>query len=222
MPSVGLTNTHCFYNSKKIAKTIFQNHRETLYCGCRFNQNFKVDLQRCNMNKARHIPRAHNVEWEHMMPAENFGRQFRCWREKLCTHKGKSFKGRKCCQKIDKKFNEAEGELYNLWPAVGVVNQARSNFRFTPLEGSDDFYGCPIKINARLRKVEPPDRAKGIVARANLFMSLKYKIKLSPSQRKLFEIWDKKFPPSAWELEWSQRIKKIEGYPNPYIIAHLR
>lgn len=38
-----------------------------------------------------------------------------------------AYKGRKCCEKIDATFQRAEAELYNLWPAEGLVNQARAN-----------------------------------------------------------------------------------------------
>ncbi len=89
-----------------------------------------------------------------MMPAENFGRHFACWRELQCTRQGKAYKGRKCCQQTDALYRKAEAELYNLWPAVGLVNQARSNYRFSMLESKKGFYGCGIEIDTKLRKVE--------------------------------------------------------------------
>jgi len=112
---------------------------------------------------------------------------------------------------------QAEGELYNLWPAVGLINQLRSNYRYAALSNRQLTFGCDFKADKFLRKTEPTDRAKGIVARANLFMSDKYHINLSKSQRQLFEAWNKQFPANAWEKEWSQRIAMIEGYDNPYI-----
>lgn len=170
------------------------------------------------MEGAVKYKRAKRLEWEHIMPAENFGRHFTCWREPLCfSKKGKPFKGRKCCQRIDKNYQHAEAELYNLWPAVGLVNQARSNFRFSPLPKKNGFYGCDIEIDKQLRKVDPPNQAKGIVARANLFMAKQYNIRLSPSQEKLFEAWNRQFPPSVWEKSWARQVADIEGYPNPYI-----
>ena len=35
------------------------------------------------MEEADRYKRAHVMEWEHMMPAENFGRQLPCWQEKI-------------------------------------------------------------------------------------------------------------------------------------------
>ncbi|MGQ3887863.1 endonuclease [Legionella sp. CNM-1927-20] len=207
-----------FGQAKKHARILFAFYRETLYCRCKFDARLQVDLKSCNMQAAARFKRARRVEWEHMMPAENFGNQFACWREPLCKKKnGKQYRGRACCGRIDPKFRQAESELYNLWPAVGLVNQARSNYRYSMLETHTTFYGCPITIDSASRRVEPADYAKGIVARANLFMSDKYSIRLSEAQRTLFLTWNSQFPPSDREKQWAQLIAKIEGYENPYI-----
>lgn len=206
-----------FQQAKRVATRLFDNHRQTLYCGCRYNQQRQIDLASCHMQAAESIKRAHRVEWEHMSPMENVGRQFRCWREALCERQGKAYKGRKCCAKIDKQFRRAEAELYNLWPAEGLVNQARSNYRYGEVSEKRGFYGCVMQIDKKERKAEPDDRVKGLVARANLFMALHYGLKLSSSQRQLLEAWHKQFPPDDWEKEWALKIAAIEGYENPYI-----
>ena len=92
------------------------------------------------------------------MAAQHFGQHFACWRERLCFKKnGKSYRGRKCCQRRNKEFRQAEAELYNLWPAVGLVNGARSNYRFSMLNHATLFYGCPITLDKSLCRVEPAD-----------------------------------------------------------------
>nr|WP_058532942.1 DUF4113 domain-containing protein [Legionella saoudiensis] len=78
----------------------------------------------------------------------------------------KTLKGRTCCQKIDERFRHMDAELYNLWPESGLINQARSNYRFGMVPGQDDYFGCTIKIDKATRRVEPADVAKGVVARA--------------------------------------------------------
>lgn len=207
------------YNqSKKIVMHLFHNHQETLYCGCTYDEKKVIHLKSCNMHSAQKIARAHRLEFEHMMAAEHFGQHFKCWREAIChDRRGKAFKGRKCCQRIDAKYRQAEAELYNLWPAVGLVNQARSNYRFSPLPKTNSFYGCAIIIDSKLRKVEPPHRAKGTVARAHLFMAMHYNIRLSAAQQNLFNVWNHQYPPTDWEKEWALKVAKIEGYSNPYI-----
>lgn len=207
-----------FSSAKKIAAVLFNENPKTLYCNCSYNRLKVVDLKSCGMQDAKRFKRAHHIEWEHMMPAENFGRHFKCWREKFCvTKSGKAYRGRKCCERIDPAFRQAEAELYNLWPAVGLVNQARSNYRYSPLPARKGFFGCSIEIDTKLRKVNPPASSRGIVARANLFMADKYKIRLSDSQRKLFNAWDKQYPPTPWEKKWAKKVAEIEGYKNPYI-----
>ncbi|STX55787.1 putative endonuclease-1 [Legionella beliardensis] len=148
---MGAANTQppkTFTQAKKQLRVLFALQRETLYCRCRFDARLQVNLKSCNMESAAKFKRAERIEAEHTMPAENFGNHFACWREPLCIKKnGKRYKGRKCCEKSDKLFSQAEGELYNLWPAVGLVNQARSNYRYSILENHTLFYSCPITID---------------------------------------------------------------------------
>jgi deoxyribonuclease-1 len=206
-----------FSEAKKIVAKIFVDHKQTLYCQCQYDSRKQVSLTSCGMQSAEDMKRAHRVEIEHIMAAENFGKQFECWRTPLCVKNGQPYKGRRCCQKIDPKFRHIEAELYNLWPAVGLVNQARSNYRFGMLDEKQDFYGCAFSVNKQLRRAEPPDFAKGVVARANLFIADHYGVRISDAQRKLLTAWNKLFPPDAWDTEWAKRVAVIEGYENPYI-----
>ncbi|MBL7480570.1 endonuclease [Legionella bononiensis] len=208
-----------FTTAKKIAFDLFSTHQITLYCGCKYDKEKNVDLTSCTMDTAAPITRARRVEWEHMMPASDFGRYHQCWTEKLCVNEktGKEYKGRKCCEKIDPEFRRKEAELYNLWPAVGAVNQERSNFSFGYLENKRGYYGCEFEADKTLKIAEPPDRAKGTVARANLFMADKYQVEISPEQRELLLKWNREFPPDLWELAWAAEVANIVGYANPYI-----
>lgn len=116
------------------------------------------------MQQASEKKRALRVEFEHMTPAENFGRPLPCWHAYLCTDsKGKPYKGRRCCAKIDTRFKRMEAELYNLWPSEGLVNQARSNYRYAQIGTHENFYGCNIQIDKTHRRVEPDEFIKGVV-----------------------------------------------------------
>jgi deoxyribonuclease-1 len=210
------TSPNTFAQAKKIVGQLFVNHQQTLYCQCQYDKK-QVDLASCGMQSADAIKRAHRTEIEHIMAAEHFGHYFQCWREPLCEHHGKPYKGRACCEKIDASFRHMESELYNLWPAVGLINQARSNYRFSSLQQKGQIYGCQFTIDKTLHRVEPSDAAKGIIARANLFMSEHYGIALSPAQHRLFDAWNKQFPPSQWEITWASHIASIEGYENNFI-----
>jgi len=212
-----------FREAKKIVYKIFADNPKTLYCGCFYNTNRKIAHESCSMKPTQSLERANRTEIEHMMPMQNLVKQFECGRRALCIDsKGKRFGGRKCCQKTNPKFRLVESELYNLWPTVGSVNQARGSYRFGEFSpeskpSQTSFDGCAIIIDRKTAVVEPRDEAKGIVARANLFMAGKYNVKLSKSQRSLLEYWNQSFPPQAWEKKWARQIARIQGYENSYI-----
>jgi deoxyribonuclease-1 len=67
-----------FYEAKKTAFNIFEARAITLYCTCNYNAKKQVNLASCNMTSAKSIKRARRIEWEHMMPAENFGNIKKC------------------------------------------------------------------------------------------------------------------------------------------------
>lgn len=94
--------------------------------------------------------RAKKVEWEHVVPAENFGRTFVEWREgnHACVNsKGKAFKGRRCAEKVNTEYRHMQADMFNLYPAIGAVNALRSNYNFTMLPGeASDFGSCEMKI----------------------------------------------------------------------------
>jgi len=98
---------------------------------------------------------------------------------------------------------------------MGSVNAVRSNYRFGVLPGNFSSFGsCPMKVLNNI--VDPPDAAKGIVGRTNLYMAEAYpeRYNLSRAQRQLFEAWNRMYPPDAWECERALRIWKIQGNPS--------
>lgn len=207
-----------FPQAKYIVYQVFSRYPRTLYCGCSYDSKHQVDLKSCHMESVIDKKRAHIVEIEHIVPTDTFGHQLTCWQNSICEHHGRHYKGRKCCEKLDFRFRHMESELYNLWPAVGLVNIARSNYSYGIVDSDEKFYGCNFKINRITHEVEPSDKAKGIVARATLFMSDKYQIPLSDDKRQLYLQWHKKYPPTIWEKEWASRVALIEGYNNSYIL----
>ena len=87
-----------FSQAKKYLREIYADHRETIYCGAKFNADSSVMLP-VGFETPKHKKRSQRIEWEHVVPAENFGRTFSEWREghpNCVDSKGKSFKGRNC------------------------------------------------------------------------------------------------------------------------------
>ncbi len=216
----GNTRIESFSQAKKtLEQKVYFDHRETFYCHAVFDSRKNITLPE-GFTTEKHEKRARRVEWEHVVPAENFGRAFVEWREgdEACVRSnGKPFKGRSCAEKVNKEFRLMQADLYNLYPSIGAVNAARSNYRYTMLPGVPSSFGtCQMKISGRA--VEPPEYTRGVIARTMLYMQDAYpKYKMSSSQAKLMAAWDKQHPVDAWECLRAERIEKIQGNANRFV-----
>ena len=213
----GNTTNDSFNTAKRMLEhQVYFDHRMTIYCGAKFNAQKRVTLP-AGFTAAAHEKRATRVEWEHAVLAENFGRAFPEWRDghpECVNRNGKPFKGRRCAEKINMEYRPMQADMYNLFPAIGTVNAVRSNKQYSALPGSASAFGsCPAKVDGK--RFEPPDRAKGQVARAALYMADSYpKYRLSRQQQQLFEAWDKMFPVDAWECTRAKKIEALQGNAN--------
>lgn len=211
--------TGSFNKAKKILeKEVYQHkdERKTLYCNATFNSQKKI-TDTAGFHSDKYKKRGKKLEWEHVVPAENFGRNFKPWREgdKQCvTGKGKNYKGRQCANKVDQQYRYMQADMYNLYPAIGAVNALRSNYNFSAQVTSEQRLGdCDMQISNR--KVQPPSHARGIIARTYLYMDSNYQdYQMSQQQKKLMLAWHKTYPVSHWECERAERIEKIQGNQN--------
>lgn len=214
------TSIESFSKAKRLLLSqVYSDHKETIYCSASFNDDKTVELP-SGFVTSTHKKRSKKVEWEHVVPAENFGKTFSEWREghsDCVNSKGKSFKGRNCASKMNVEYRLMQADMYNLFPAIGAVNAKRSNYNFTLLPPeSSDFGSCKMKVEER--KAEPPEEARGRIARTYLYMEATYpRYKMSKQQRQLMEAWDKTHPVSAWECIRYKRIKDIQGSENPVL-----
>ncbi len=206
---------------KSLMKSVYFDNRVTLYCSAVFDSKKNITLP-IGYQSSKYKKRAKRVEWEHVVPAENFGRTFSEWRDghpNCVTKKGKTFKGRNCASKINKEYRFMQSDLYNLYPAIGAVNALRSNYNFTMLAGEkSDFGSCKMKISKR--KAEPPKSARGRIARTYIYMEKTYpRYTMSKSQRMLMTVWDQQYPVNLWECVRGKRIEKIQGNVNAVLAA---
>ena len=220
----GNTQIGSFSKAKKHLEKIYSDHRETIYCNAEFDDKKRVTLPR-GFAVRKYKKRAAKIEWEHVVPAENFGRTFSEWREgdPRCVRKnGKSFKGRNCASKVNFEYRYMQADMYNLYPAIGAVNAARSNYNFTMLPTSNVSFGtCDMRIEGR--KVQPPESARGRIARTYKYMQFGYpRYHMSKQQQKMMDAWDRMYPVSEWECTRANRIKKIQGNENPFVSKHCR
>lgn len=200
-----------FLQAKKQLKALYKGeHQTSFYCGCDFIYQGKKlipELSSCGYQVRKQQKRASRIEWEHIVPAWAFGHQRQCWQNG----------GRKACKK-DNEFRLMEGDMHNLVPAIGEVNGDRSNYRFSDWQGFPKQYGqCDMVVDFKGKKVQPPEISRGAIARAYLYMSQQYSLKLSKQERRLYQAWNKQHPPSRWECRRNQLIEEIQGNRNPFI-----
>ncbi|WP_027184825.1 endonuclease [Desulfovibrio inopinatus] len=218
--SRGNTTIQSFNKAKKtLEREVYYDHRQTIYCGAEFGENKQVILP-TSFHAEKHIKRCKKIEWEHVVPAENFGRTFKEWRDgdsQCVDNKGKSFKGRNCASKVNLEYRYMQSDMYNLYPAIGCVNAARSNYNFTMLPSAKSTFGsCEMKIEDN--KAEPPVDARGRIARTYKYMEWAYpRYKMSSQQQKLMQAWDKMYPVSQWECTRAKRIEAIQKNTNPFV-----
>ncbi|QQE89002.1 endonuclease [Azotobacter chroococcum] len=196
-----------FGAAKKIAREIHADDPLTFYCGCRYRDN-RVDLASCGYQPRKSPQRASRLEWEHVVPAWVIGHQRQCWK------KG----GREHCTANDPAFAAAEADLHNLVPAIGEVNGDRSNFGFAMLNRKPDQYGrCRMVVDFQARKAMPREEVRGAVARIYLYMHDRYRLRMSPQDRKLYEAWNRQYPVSERERRRNQEVACQMGWGNPYV-----
>ncbi|MCR5260021.1 MAG: endonuclease [Desulfovibrio sp.] len=211
-----------FRAAKRLLKErIYFDDDRTLYCGARWNRRGEITELPEGFYTPAEEKRASRLEWEHAVPAENFGRAFAEWREGApqCVKNGRPFKGRKCAE-TNQLFAFMEADMHNLHPSIGAVNAVRKNYRYTQFNehAPNTFGSCAMKVDPQTRQAEPPDMAKGRVARSMLYMDWAYPaFNLSDQQRRLMEIWDRQFPPDRLECVREKRIKQIQGNGNPFV-----
>jgi len=225
------SSNQSFSKSKKELRTIYQGHQTTIYCDCKYNYKDKknmIDRKSCGYiprnertKKGNVNQRARRIEWEHLIPAENFGRQFSCWRDgnpKCVNKKGKAYKGRKCCTKVNKQYKLMQADMHNLFPSVGELNADRKNFRFDFEVGKSGQYGaCEFNVLFKQKRARVREEIRGVIARDYLYFNQHHKMKLSKQELQKFTIWNKQYPPSEWEIERNNKIAKIQGNVNLFI-----
>ena len=165
-----------FSKSKKQMKQVYYDNQFTFYCNCIYDykkekgrEKMVVYNDSCGYKPRKNKKRGETIEWEHIMPAYRFASGMQCWNEKICIDKnGKSYKGRKCCEKVDKKFRIMQADMYNLVPSVGELNGDRSNYSYGIIDGEARLYGeCDFEVSGK--KAEPKEDIRGDIRKAVIY-----------------------------------------------------
>lgn len=197
-----------FSRAKALLPAVYNRINNTFYCGCTY-QDKEVNLTSCGYKVRKDAKRAARVEWEHVVPAWAIGHQRKCWQQG----------GRSNCSKTDSLYIKAEGDMHNLVPAIGEINNDRGNFGFSvwTRRPSTTYGSCQMHIDFKGRRAQPPEYARGRIARITFYMANEYKLRLSTQERRLYCIWAKTYPVDAWEKYRDDRIYAIQGNRNPFV-----
>ncbi len=124
------------------------------------------------------------------------------------------------CAETNPQYPFMLSDLHNMYPALSLVELARRNAQFGELgEGVSSKFsdiGCQLKASFQL--IEPPDSAKGNVARAIFYMRSEYGLPIV-GQLQMYKRWNQIDPPDAEEKARNDQIEALQGTRNRYIDA---
>jgi len=211
-----------FSKSKRIIYEIYGDRKKTFYCGCEYKKKGKKKIisNSCSVKYKKNKWGYSRLEWEHVVPAQLFGKRFAGWKghKKCKTKKGKPYKGRRCASKTSLLFKAMLSDLYNIVPSVGRINRSRLNNTMAIIPGEIRRFG-PCDVEIKNKKIEPAPNIRGDVSRIYMYMNRVYSGFgiITGKEKKMFKLWDKEDPVDKWECERAMRIEKLQGNTNPIL-----
>ncbi len=203
-------------------KSVYHDDRTEFYCGMKFDE--ELNIISFNWFDATKYEKFENkIQWDHIVPAENFWRSFIEWREwnnNCIDNNWKAFKWRKCAEKTSIEYRLMQADMYNLVPANWAINVNRWNKQFGMIEWEKrEFWTCNVEIDNEMKKIEPNENIMWDIARIYMYMDSTYPWHwiISDQRKKLFEAWDHMDPIDEKEVKRAKRIEKIQWNTN-YII----
>jgi len=170
----------------------------------------------------KYVARGQKIEWEHIVPASWFTTVnkeiYDAWYngdDKCVTSSGKSYKSRKCAEKVSLLFNQMESDMYNLVPVIGALNAMRRDKPFGIIDGEVREFGETIDVEITSKMIEIMPSKRGDVARVMLYMNKKYGVQF-PDHNNTIDMlneWDLSDPEDEddWEYQKKQILKDTYG-----------
>ncbi len=203
------------------ATEIYIEHRRTFYCDCSYTPQRRVAWGTCGYKTRADESLAKRIAWDRVVPNRAFGQHRACWREPLCTDEGGvKFSGVRCCRETDEEFAAMELDLHNFVPAVGELQEDRSDFDFGEIDRETRMYGaCDFEVDRALQRAEPREDVRGDIARTYLYMHETYGdgLPLSAAEIERFQTWNTADPADAWEVQRNKRVAGIQGMANSFV-----
>ncbi len=215
-----LDGPRSYREAKRILPELFPGPARTFYCECVYDVARAVDPAACGLpEELGSAERRVRLEWEHVVPAATFGRSFPEWGGHPDCKKRR---GRRCVRRTSEAFNRMEGDLFNIRPAVGAVNQVRGSRAMAEIPGDHSLGACHFELDGG--RAEPRDAVKGDVARIYLYMEETYPGRgiIDPRDLATYERWSRDDPVDAEECGLGRRIAEVMGRQNPVLDRECR
>lgn len=207
-----------FQEAKRFLKSSVHRpgDRDT-YCGCTIlaeGRKWLVDWASCGFQPRKNAERASRIEWEHVVPASEFGQQRQCWQHG----------GRSNCTKNDPVFSAMEGDPHNLVPVVGEVNGDRGNLKYGMVGRQDGAgYGqCQARVDFKANTFMPAPEFRGNAARTYFYFRERYGLKLSKQSEQLFTAWSRQDPVDREECRRNALIARKTGVSNRFVDGYCQ
>ncbi|MFK7873452.1 MAG: endonuclease [Oligoflexales bacterium] len=232
-----------FDRAKEVLPEVFKRQQTTIYCGCDYDYRKDV-LGHGNCERFQLTEQNVQIQWEHIVPASFFGKNFEEWSKAPAKCREKGLRNRQCARKYSAEFRYMEADLHNLAPAIDLVNGLRSNYPMREIQDktSDGVWLCQLYPTEQKGKnryrvyeqghkgslylqngiVEPQAGVRGRISRAYLYMAWAYpsRVNLTYEEWVLYHRWNEEEPPNRSELKQHKRSSEIQGNVNPFIAIY--
>ncbi len=118
------------------------------------------------------------------------------------------------CQKESEEYRIMAADLHNLQPAEARFELERRGARFEELGPEIERDKCGFKRSFGI--MDPPNRIRGDIARAILYMHERYNLPLVGDLPQL-QRWNRLDPPDEAEKARNEMIRELQGNTNPFI-----
>lgn len=200
---------------------------KTALCGCAFDGDVfsktytGIDPRSCGYSPRRPTPESRRVAPGRVVPDKDLVRGRPCLTLPSSTYldaKGSPIDPVAYCVAHDDKVKAMRNDLFNSYIEVEeVVAETAGRRQAAAPAGAAPFGTCPVKIDTTANLVEPPDKAKGRIARAWLYMSDMWGVQISPADLDRYRAWHQEHPPTKDELEFGYQAAIRQGMEDIYL-----
>lgn len=111
-------------------------------------------------------------------------------------------------------YDDVGGDLHNIYPIERSIEIKRRGSLFGDLPDSVEERECGYQLS--YQTFDPPDHAKGNVARAMIYMHMQHDLPLI-GPLVTYQRWNKMDPPDDAERARNNAIERVQKNRNPYI-----